>query len=242
MNAKTTTKHPYAAIEHRVIDSPAYAALTFSARSLLTLLTRQLSKDNNGHLQATFSYMGKFGFSENTLSRGIQELQVHGFVYRSKTGGFHRGAAQFAVTWLTVKNPEGLYMRGFKPCAWRDWQPVEKKTRPPKLHTHNCKNGELTTPTPPKIAANKPPKLGDIVFVPIEGSFTTTKNQHEAGETRVQEPARSEYTRTTIDETTEEWQEPDDAIKSCGTMAEFWDGDLGEFVKPAKRHDQVLAS
>ena len=42
---KTTTKHPFAAIEHRVIDSPAYADLTFSARSLLQLFARQLSRD-----------------------------------------------------------------------------------------------------------------------------------------------------------------------------------------------------
>ena len=43
---KTATKHPYAAIEHRVIDSPAYADLAFSARSLLVIFTRQLTKDN----------------------------------------------------------------------------------------------------------------------------------------------------------------------------------------------------
>ena len=50
---KVSTKHPYAAIEHRVIDSPAYADLTFSARSLLVLIARQLSRDNNGRLHAT---------------------------------------------------------------------------------------------------------------------------------------------------------------------------------------------
>ena len=133
MAVKTTTKHPYAAIEHRVIDSPAYADLTFSARSQMTLLTRQLSRDNNGHLQATFSYMKRFGFSENTLSRAVQELQTHGFVYRSKSGGFHRGAAQFAVTWLPVKNSQGIFMNSFKACAWREWQPVEKKNKPPKI-------------------------------------------------------------------------------------------------------------
>lgn len=75
MAAKASTRHPYAAIDHRVIDSPAYADLTFSARSLLTLLTRQLTKDNNGHLQATYKYMKAFGFdSEHTLSRSIKQL------------------------------------------------------------------------------------------------------------------------------------------------------------------------
>lgn len=54
MKAKPSTKHPYAAIEHRVIDSPAYADLTHSACRLLSLLARQLTKENNGNLQATF--------------------------------------------------------------------------------------------------------------------------------------------------------------------------------------------
>ena len=36
---KAATKHPYAATEHRVIDSEAYADLTFSARSLLVIFT-----------------------------------------------------------------------------------------------------------------------------------------------------------------------------------------------------------
>jgi len=77
---KTITMHPYAAIEHRVIDSTAYADLTYSARSLLVLITRQLTKGNNGHLQATFSYMRRFGLSENTLSRAIRELISHGII------------------------------------------------------------------------------------------------------------------------------------------------------------------
>ena len=81
---KTSIRHPYAAIEHRVIDSPAYADLTFSARSLLILIARQLGKDNNGRLQATFSYMRRFGFSENTLSRAIQELIAHGLICRTR--------------------------------------------------------------------------------------------------------------------------------------------------------------
>jgi hypothetical protein len=81
-------KHPYAAIEHRVIDSDAYADLTFSARALLMQLARQLTKDNNGHLQATHSYMKRYGFSENTLTRAIAELIAHGFIYRTRSGGY----------------------------------------------------------------------------------------------------------------------------------------------------------
>lgn len=166
---KTTNKDPYAAIEHRVIDSPAYADLTFSARSLLVMFTRQLTKDNNGHLQATFSYMEKFGFSENTLSRAIKELISHGMIYRARSGGYQQGAAQYAVTWLKITNRQGLFLNGFKHCAWRDWQPeqpAKKKTPHPKLMDTHRKNGELTMPTTPKTDAGCPLKTEDNELMP----------------------------------------------------------------------------
>lgn len=71
-----------------MIDSPAFVALTFSARSLLLEVARQLTKDNNGHLQATHSYMQRHGFSENTLSRAIADLIKHGMIYRTRSGGY----------------------------------------------------------------------------------------------------------------------------------------------------------
>lgn len=124
---RTGTKHPYAAIEHRVLDSPAYADLTFGARSVLVLLTRQLSADNNGRLQATYKYLSRFGLgSEHTISRAIQELISHGLIYRTRSGGYQNGAAQYAVTWLPIKQREGLFLDGFEPCAWREWQPEKK--------------------------------------------------------------------------------------------------------------------
>ncbi len=130
---KISTKYPYAAIEHRVIDSPAYADLTFSARSLLVQIVRQVTvPNNNGQLQATSTYMKPFGFSVNTLTRATQELITHGFIYKTKSGGFPQGAAQFAVTWLSVTNTRGIFMQGFKACAWRDWQPEQKNPAPQK--------------------------------------------------------------------------------------------------------------
>jgi hypothetical protein len=127
MASKPSLKHPYAAIEHRVIDSPAYADLTYAARALLVLFTRQMTKENNGHLLAAHSYLVKFGFSKATLSRAIRELITHGMIYKTKSGGFHLGSAKFAVTWLPVKNTAGIFMQGFKSCAWRDWTPQIKK-------------------------------------------------------------------------------------------------------------------
>jgi hypothetical protein len=177
---KTSTKHPYAATEWRVIDSPSYADLTFSARSLLVMMTRQLTKDNNGHLQATFSYMRRFGFdSERTLARCIAELIAHGFIARTRTGGYQQGASQYAVTWLSITRKEGLFLDSFKSCAWRDWQP-DKKTPPAKMQESTGKNGILPPSVHAKNAAITDAKNEDIELMPCTGSNQGTKKQRIA--------------------------------------------------------------
>jgi len=178
--SKTSTKHPYAAIEHRVIDSLAYADLSFSARALLVIITRQLSKNNNGKLQATFSWCSKYGFAERTLIRAIQELISHGFIYRTRAGGYQQGAAQYAVTWLSVTSKEGLFLAGFVPCAWRDWKPEEKNLPPAKVQLDPCKNGIRTASTPAKNAARGTAKSADNEYVPIEGSLSTHPAHRES--------------------------------------------------------------
>ena len=174
MTTKTSTKHPYAAIEHRVIDSPAYANLSFSARSLLVLIARQLSKDNNGHLQATYSYMRRFGFdSEHTISRCIKELIAHGMIYRARSGGYQQGAAQYAVTWLPIKNRQGIFLDGFKACAWRDWQPDRKKSPPAKVQDTHCKKGIWTASTTALNAVGSPLKSADYELIPCSSNLFT---------------------------------------------------------------------
>ena len=169
--ARTTTNHRYAAVEHRVIDSPAFADLTFSARSLLLVITRQLTRDNNGHLQATFSYMRRFGFdSDRTVTRAVADLIAHGFIYRTRTGGYQQGAAQYAVTWLSISRKEGLFLDGFKPCAWRYWTPersAEKKTPLTKMRHLNRKNDGLTQAATDIFAADGGVKSTDIELMPV---------------------------------------------------------------------------
>jgi len=179
--AKTSTKHPYAAIEHRVIDSPAYADLTFSSRALLILITRQLTKDNNGHLMATHSYLQRFGFnSEPTISRAIKELISHGMIYRSRSGGYQQGAAQYAVTWLSITNRKGLFLDGFLPCAWREWIPEEKKLPPSQLKDTSFKNDMRTSSLASKSEAGRGIKFEDTEYVPIGGDLSTHSEQSKS--------------------------------------------------------------
>ena len=111
------------------MDSEAYADLTFSARSLLDVVGRQLGvPNNNGHLLTAYSYIKKFGFdSDRTVTRATKELIEHGFLFKTKTGGYQRGVGKFAVTWLPLSSDlTGLSASGFKPNAWRDWRPATK--------------------------------------------------------------------------------------------------------------------
>ena len=98
------------------------------------------------------------GLSENTLGRAICELISHGMIYRARSGGYQQGAAQYAVTWLSIKNKQGLFLNGFVHCAWRNWEPKERKLAPPKLrHTHR-KKGKWTPTTTPKNEVTPPPQ------------------------------------------------------------------------------------
>jgi hypothetical protein len=127
--SKKTAQHPYAALEHRIIDSPAYQTLSFSAQALIILLARQITKDgNNGHLQATFAWCKPYGFgSGHTLQRAIAELIAHGLVYRTRSHGANKAWARYALTWLPIKDREGLFLGGFVANAWRDWVPPPGK-------------------------------------------------------------------------------------------------------------------
>lgn len=138
---KAATAHPYAAIEHRVIDSAAFADLTPNAAKVLLLLARQVtmgkdSRLNNGHLQATSSFLKKYGIgSEHTVQSALEQLISHGLIYRTKSHGANKVWARYALTWLPIQDREGLYLDGFKACAWRDWEPEEKKAPRKKCRT-----------------------------------------------------------------------------------------------------------
>lgn len=167
MGTKTTTKHPYAAIEHRVIDSPAYENLSHSACRLLTLLARQLTKDNNGSLQATFGWCKARGIgSEHTLAAAIADLIAHGFIYRTRSSGANRVCARYAVTWLPIKNRDGLFLVGFKSCAWRDWEPPTKKSTRQKVQDKTCRKCSDTAQLPAETAGSTPAKSAAYELVP----------------------------------------------------------------------------
>ena len=193
VTSKKPLLHPYAAIEHRVIDSPAYADLTYAARAVLLLLARQLTLNNNGTLLAAFSYMKKFGISENTLSRAIRELIGHGLIYRTRVGGYQRGSALFAVTWLPVKKRDGLFLDMFEPFVGCNGVPDGKNSTPPNLRCTSCKFGVLCRPLTPKTAVRCPPKIGDSVLIPCKEGLTGCDVDVDGGCTSQPDPLKETH-------------------------------------------------
>lgn len=161
----------YAAIEWRVLDSAAFADLSHSACRLLMLLARQLTKqNNNGHLQATYSWCKKRGIgSEHTLRDAIADLIAHGFICRTRSHGANGTWAQYAVTWLPIKDKSGLYLDGFLPDAWSVWQPTEKNSYRQKVQDTTGRKCSFKAEFPAESAVSPPAKSADYeLSTPIQ--------------------------------------------------------------------------
>lgn len=164
---KRPKAHPYAAIEHRVIDSPAFADLSSSAVRLLVVMARQLNGKNNGQLQATYSYVSKLGInSEHTLKDALAQLVSHGFVYRTRSHGANRTWARYAVTWLPIQDKTGLFLDGFVSCAWRYWEPMEKKAPRKNCSIHPAETAVSPIRNPHKVQEGHPQKLQSMNLLP----------------------------------------------------------------------------
>ncbi len=175
---KPSTKHPYAAIEHRVIDSPAYADMKHSSCALLLLLSRQLTKDNNGHLHAAFKWCKPRGIgSEHTLRDAIADLIAHGFIFRTHSHGANGAWARYAVTWLPIKQREGLFLDGFKSCAWREWlpsakQPKVKNSTRQKMQDQSGRKCSFIPENPAESAGSRGAKSADNELIPCRAVET----------------------------------------------------------------------
>lgn len=165
----TTKKkyRPFAGVSHDVIDSAAFADLTGEAVRLLLIIARQYDGYNNGWLQASHSYCRYRGIaSESTLSKAIESLIAHGFIYRTRGHGIDPATgenrpARYALTWLSLtKNRKDLFFDGFKPNAFEGWR-LEKKS-----------GGQKSKDTPTKICSVSGGEAAEPPPTKIEGSIS----------------------------------------------------------------------
>lgn len=182
---KTATPHPYIAIEHRIFDSPAFVALKPNAKVALFALARQLRKDNNGHLQATASWLKRYGIgSEHTVKDAVAQLIAHGLIYRTRSHGTNGQWATYAVTWLPISKKDGLFLAAFVSNAWRDWQASEKKSTQQKLQATTRNLCSFTPESPAESAGTHPAKTAEYESVlpcSVTETVTTDSDEQQRG-------------------------------------------------------------
>jgi hypothetical protein len=93
----------FAALPHVLLDSPAYLALSFSARALLVDMARQYTGSNNGRLVICDKAMKPRGWASSaTIHKAKKELLAAGFLGETRKGHKPNKASWFALTWQTL--------------------------------------------------------------------------------------------------------------------------------------------
>jgi hypothetical protein len=105
----------FARLDHRLLESAAYRALSPNARAVLVELTRMDNGSNNGALWLSVrdaaAHMGVA--NTKTASAALSELQDMGFIVMTKDAHFRVKAADtsrarcWRLTWLPIPNSKG---------------------------------------------------------------------------------------------------------------------------------------
>lgn len=166
---KTSTTHPIAAIEKRIMDSPAYADLAFSSRAVLFLLCRNLEKSRNGHIQLSETQAAGNGIERKTLRRAFSDLIAHQLIVMTWRGGKVQGNCnKYGLTWMPIKDRKGIHADHFKLESWRDWKrPVSEKTGYQKCPIDSAQNVPLKAISNPKMSPTPGDKMGPIEVIAI---------------------------------------------------------------------------
>lgn len=165
---KFSAKHPIAAIEKRIIDSPAFADLSFSARAVLLLMARNIEKGRNGHIQLSEKQAAANGIERKTLRRALSDLVAHQMIVMTWRGGKVQGSCnKYALTWVPLKDRAGIHADHFKPDSWREWKPVRNKTASQKCPQDSAENVPLMEISSPEMSPTPGDKKGPIEVIAI---------------------------------------------------------------------------
>jgi hypothetical protein len=125
----------FVALPWSVLDCPAYAGLSHTARSLLMEFARQFVRDNNGRLLASRAYLAERGWkSADVIQRAKDELLAAGFIFETVKGQRPNKASWYAVTWR-ILDPNPGYDHGvtatFERGAYRRTAPLKNAVLSP---------------------------------------------------------------------------------------------------------------
>lgn len=171
----------FVALPWAVLDSPAYASLSFPARALLLEVARQFVRDNNGRLLASAAHLEPRGWkSRDVITRAKRELLQAGFLFETVKGHRPNKASWYAVTWRELDRHPGYdvgTIETFQRGAYR-LNGAEKTEAPTPSHGTE-KNAPLT-PSGGHIATTIGPPDGLVANAvgpsdgPIKASFGTS--------------------------------------------------------------------
>ena len=94
-----------------LLDTPAYLALSYSAKALFVDLRRSLTSTNNGNISATLSTLKHRGWrSSATLNKALKELRSVGLIDQTRQGGIAYMSTQCSLYRFTdvdvLENPQ----------------------------------------------------------------------------------------------------------------------------------------
>jgi len=100
-------KGRFAGVPIHVMESDNYCEIGAWESRLLFEFAMQYNGSNNGDLSATFSRLKKRGWkSKGTLNKALRNLELFGFIQRTRWGGKHR-CSLYAITWQPIDECKG---------------------------------------------------------------------------------------------------------------------------------------
>jgi hypothetical protein len=118
-------------VPHSVADTVAYCSLSAHAQKLWHDLLLQYNGGNNGHIAAIFRQLAGRGWKgrNGTFYRALKELQVKGFIVKTRQGGtgaMKKICSLYRFTHLpTSTNPEIGIRESGPTNDYKNWKPEE---------------------------------------------------------------------------------------------------------------------
>ena len=116
-------------VPHSVADTVAYCSLSAHAQKLWHDLLLQYNGSNNGHIAAILTQLAKRGWTNGTLYRALDELQIKGFIVKTRKGGIgamKKICSLYRFTHLpTSTNPEIGIRESGPTNDYKNWKPEE---------------------------------------------------------------------------------------------------------------------
>lgn len=212
----------FVALPWSVLDCQAYQTLSHPAKALLFEFARQFTRDNNGRLLASRTYLSKRGWaSSDVITRAKAELITAGFLHETVKGHRPHKASWYAVTWRTLDRIPGYDVGAaetFERGAYRKNAPLRPSggTEGASIAPPHGTERKRTVPPHgairPTFAPSPVPSPGNHLETPSTGSC---------------EPAHTHHTARTPSATKappmEPMEEPEPPAEAITALVELWE-------------------